>query len=124
MRLDPHIGELLRDLACALQLRIGAGGGKARRDGVAQAVHAVPAADQVFGLAQAQVGVGVAQAVGAVAVLQHFAGDHAQTAFLRLGHEYIHRFGVGGGKAQGGGHAVAHQFVQKEVRHFLRVSGL
>ena len=65
--------------------------------------------------------VGVAQAVWAVAVLQHFAGDHAQTAFIGLGHEHVDRFRVSGGKAQRGGHAVAHQLVQKKCTHFTRV---
>ena len=104
-----------------MQLLAGAGGCKAGRDGVAQAVHAVPAADQVFGLAQAQSRVGVAQAVRAVAVLQHLAGDHAQMALLRFGHEGIHRLGVGGSKTQGRGHAVAHQLVQKKRTDFVRV---
>ena len=80
----------------------------------------MPALDQVFGLPQTERGVGVAQALGAVAVLQHLAGDHAQAALLGLGHERIDGSGVGGGKAQCGGHPVAHQLVQKESGHLVR----
>ena len=124
MRLDPHIGELLRQFARAMQLRRGTGGRKTWRDGVAQAVYPVPTADQRFGLAQAELRVGVAQPVGAVAVLQHFARDHAQAALLRFLHEHIDRRRVRGGKAQCGGHAVAHEFVQKEAGDLVRVSGV
>jgi hypothetical protein len=84
----------------------------------------VPAANQVFGLSQAFGGVGVPQAVWAVAVLQHFAGDHAQLSLACFGHERIDRFRVRGGKAQGRGHAVAHQFVQEKTRDGPRVGGV
>ena len=83
----------------------------------------MPAVNQVFGLTQAQSRVGVAQTVRAVAVLQHFAGDHAQAAFLRFHHEHVDRFRVRRGKAQRGGHAVAHQLVQKKRSHFVRIGG-
>jgi hypothetical protein len=46
MRLDPHAGVLRGQLARTAQLRFGAAGCKAGRDGVAQAVFAVPLVDQ------------------------------------------------------------------------------
>ena len=123
MRLNPDIRKLLRDLTRAVQLFWRAGGGKTGGDGVTQAVHTVPAGNQRLGLAQTGWGVSVAQAIGAVAVLQHFAGDHAQAAFLGLGHEHIHGLGVRGGKAQRRGHAVSHQLIQEEVADFVGIAG-
>jgi hypothetical protein len=77
VRLDPHVRVLGGQCAGAAQLFVRAGGRKTRCDGVAQAVHAVPALDQVFGVDQALFGL-VAHAVRAVAVLQHLAGDETQ----------------------------------------------
>ena len=48
--LDPHIRVLGRQLTRATQLRIGAGGGKAWGDGIAQATLAMPLRNKRFGV--------------------------------------------------------------------------
>ena len=122
MRLDPHIGVTRRQLTRAAQLRRRAGGGKPRRDGVAQAVHTVPALDQRLGIDEALFGV-VAHTIGRVAILQHLAGDQAQMLALRLGEQGIHRGGVRGGKSQRRGHAVAQQLCYKKLSYLRTVIG-
>ena len=121
MGLHPDAGVARSQLACTAQLRLAGGGCKTRRDGVAQAIHTVPSRYQRFGFIQALLGAHVAQSVGAVAVLQHTATEHAQLSTLRLLEKRIHRGGVGGGKGQGRGHAVAQQFIEKEVGDFMRM---
>ena len=124
MGLHPDAGVLRGQFARATQLRLAGGGRKTRRDGVAQAFHAVPASDQLFGLIQTLLGAAVAQSVGAVAVLQYPSAQHAQLAFLGFLEKGIYRRGVRGGKAQGRGHAVSQQFIEKEMRHFTCMDGV
>jgi hypothetical protein len=83
----------------------------------------MPALDQRFGIDQPLLGI-VAHAVRAVTVLQHLAGNHAHAAPLCGGHDGIHRVGVGGGKRQRRGHAVAQQLVQKEFRHAVGIGAV
>ena len=115
---------LCGQLSCATQLRLAGGGRKTRRDGVAQAVHTVPAPDQLFGFIEALLDAAVAQSVGAVTVLQYPSAQHTQLAFLGFLEKGIYRHGVRGGKAQGRGHTVAQQFIEKEACHFMRMGGV
>ena len=117
MRLDPHVRVLGSQLAGAAQLRIGATGREPRGDGIAQAVLAVPADDQRFGIDQRLLGL-VAHAVRAVPVLQYLAGDQAQAALLRLAHQGIDRGWMRGTECQRRGHPVPQQLVEKEDGRF------
>ena len=90
MGLHPDAGVLRGQLSRAAQLRFAGGGGKPWRDGVAQAVHAMPTPNQRFGFIQALLGAAVTQTIRAVAVLQHPSAQHAQLAFLRFLKERIH----------------------------------
>ncbi len=117
MRLDPDVRVLGGQLAGAAQLRIGATGREPRRDRIAQAVLAVPAGDQRFGIDQRLLGL-VAHAVRAVPVLQHLAGDQAQAALLRLAHQGVDRGWMRGAEGQRRGHPVAQQLVEKEGGRF------
>ena len=90
MGLNPHIRVLGCQLTCTAQLRSAAGRHKTRRDGVTEAVHAVPLLDQGFGIDQALFGV-VAQPVRCVLVHQHLACHHAQLVLLRLAQQGIDR---------------------------------
>src|SRR5688500_19481370 len=58
-----------------------------RSSDLGEAVDAVSAVDQVDAVARAQVDWVVAQAVGRVAVYQHFAGDDPHVAFARCGEQ-------------------------------------
>ena len=120
VRLDPDIWILRGQLARAAQLLRGAGGRKPGRDGVAQAVHAVPAPDEVFGVDQALLGL-VAHAVGRVAVLQHLAGDEPHLPALCFGKQRVDRGRVRGGKRERRGHPVAQQLIHKKGGHLRAV---
>jgi hypothetical protein len=123
MRMDPGVGVLRRQFAGTAQLRVGARRREARRDGVAQAVDAVPLPDERLGVGQALRRL-VAHAVGRMAVLQHLAGDHAQSAALGRCEEGLHRGDVRGREGQRRGHAVAQQLVEEDLGHRRRVGGL
>ena len=62
----------------------------------------------------------IAQLFGGVAVHQHLACDHAKTAALGGAEKRIDRFGVHGAEDQGGGRAVAAQFIEEGLPRDLR----
>ena len=116
-----QVRVLAQQLAGQLQLLRRAGGGKARGDRIVQAALAVPALDQRLALGVAGFG-GVGQVVRGVAIHQHLTGDHAQVELVGLLEEGVHRLRVHAAEHQGGGSAVAQQFLEEDRRHVAGVS--
>ena len=123
MRLNPDIRIARGQLAGTAQLGIGAGGGKARCDGIAQTALAMPVVDQCLAIEQAlhsrvhmaAGGMLVQQVQRGIAVHQAQAGYQAQAARLRFGKQGVDRGGVRSGKGQRGGHTIAQQLVDKKA---------
>lgn len=120
VRLHVGIGIRFAQRAAGLELGVGAGRRKARRDAVVLAAPLVPALDQRHAVAVAGLG-GVQQRGRRVAVHHHLAGDHPRVEAGRLLEEGVHRLRMHGAIDHGRGGAAAQQFAQEHAGHALRV---
>ncbi len=121
VRVHVHARVLLQQLAGQRQLFRRTGRGKARGDCIVQAALAVPALDQCLAFGIAGLG-GVGQVVRSVAVHHHLAGNQAQVQALGFLEQSIDRFRVHAAEHQGGGGAVAQQFLEENLRHLVGVA--
>ncbi len=112
--LDEHVLMLLHQYAARFQLRFGRSQRKAQRQRVLLTSASVPARDQFVAVVVAGLR-RIAQKLGAVAIHQHLACDHAQIARLAFREERIGGLLVHLAVDERGRRAARQQFVDKKL---------
>ncbi len=120
MGLEIAVRMLRQQRARRLELGVGRGHRKARRDRVMVAAAAVPALQQRLGLVIAALG-GIQQGGRRAPIHHHLAGDHAGAAALGAGEQRLDRLRMHRAVDHRRGRAVAQQLVQEKARDALRM---